>query len=76
MNSFVKIMFIVAIWGTLFGLILTFGAVAHPAITAEQRAPMLCNGFSLSLHNLIFAVFSWFVISVLEVFLGNPKATA
>lgn len=74
-KQFVKIMFIVSFWGTLYGVILSMAAVSNPALPADQRGIMLIGGFSVSLINIIFAVFSWFVVRILEVFLGQPKAS-
>lgn len=73
-KQLVKIMFIVGFWGTLYGLVLTFAAVANPNIPENQKMMMMAGGISASLLSLFFSVIGWFLVSVIEIFLGQSKA--
>lgn len=68
-------MFIVGLWGTLYGLILTFAATGNPNLPNDQRGLMTAGGISASLLSVFFSVVGWFIVTVIETVIG-PKASA
>lgn len=73
-KQYLKLVFITAIWGTLYGFSLTFAATGDPHMPDDKRALILLSGLFASIQSILYGVFIWLIISVINLFI--PKKTA
>ena len=72
-EKFAKLMWILGVWGTLYGAVITFAAVGSVGIPDVDRTRFLYNGIASDMIPIVFSVIGWFIIFVLDLFLPEEQ---
>ncbi|MBL7961981.1 hypothetical protein JNL27_17235 [bacterium] len=70
---FTKLIWIAGVWGTLYGLCLTFLVAGNPNIPIDKIELIRSTGISASLTSVVLAAFGGFVATALDLFISKEQ---